>query len=571
MSMDLATRAAISIDMLPLERSLEPALEQVVVDDHLHLPDMFAITLRDPDGDALQRSRVRIGSTVRISGAGVGQRTESPIIHGEVTALEAHYGPNGARVVVRGYDHSHRLSGGARTEVYRDVTDTDVARTIATRAGIQPGQMDDAGVSHAYILQSNQSDLEFLYERAREVGFDVAVIEGRLDFRRPPEASEAPREGDYASSDPLQLVLGTNLLEFHPRITAASQVREVEVRGWDPAAKDVVVGQARAQTTAAEVSERPDGLAQAVGRDRIVAPGRPVGDQQAIDAEAAAIAERIASSHAEAEGVARGHPALKAGVAVSVSGVGDPFNGRYMLTRTRHVFDDQGYRTELYISGRQDRSLLGLTSARSSREGAGQLMRGLAVAIVTDNADPEDLGRVKVRFPTLDEQHESDWVRVAQLGAGPDSGFVVLPEVNDEVIVGFESGDIRRPYVLGGLWNGQDRPPLGDGLFSDGRVLRRGFVSRAGHRLVFFDDDSRSGIGLVSADDSIRIGMRQSDSELTINSDGSATITAGQISIEASGDLSIRASGSLALEGSGGVTIESGGTVDIDGAIIQLN
>ena len=84
---------------------------------------------------------------------------------------------------------------------------------------------------------------------------------------------------------------------------------------------------------------------------------------------------------------------------------------------------------------------------------------GVVVGIVTDNDDPERLGRVKLRFPSLSADYESHWARVAAPGNGASRGTVWIPEVNDEVLVAFEGGDRQRPFVLGGLWNGKDTPP----------------------------------------------------------------------------------------------------------------
>ena len=532
MSSDYATRAAIAIDGTALDGSLVSLVERVLVDDHLHLPDMFTVTLRDPDRDVAERAKVRIGSTIGISGVAVGQRSESLLVSGEVTSLEGEYGPDGARFIIRGFDKSHRMVGGVRTETYRDVTDSDVVRTIAGRTGVEVGQVDESGVTHQHLSQANLSDWDFLMSRAREVGFDVAVSDGKLCFRRPPAASTAPGSGDYDSTDPLQLVLGGNLLEFYPRITALGQVREVEVRGWDPAQKQAIVGTAAAATSSVSVTETPAHLAEVSGRERWVGINRPLAQQSAADVAATAEAERIASSFLEAEGIARGHPGLKAGATVSVTGVAEPFEGRYTLTHTRHVFDDEGYRTHLSVSGRHDRSLLGLTGSGSgdaSSAASGGHIAGLLVALVTDNADPQALGRVKLKFPTLSDAYESDWARLAQPGAGPDSGMTMLPEVNDEVLVGFESGDIRRPYVIGGLWNGQDKPRLGDGLFDNGAVTRRGIISRVGHRIVFMDGAAKSGVCLVSGDDSLRLALKQSDSSLELHSDGTITVRSARV------------------------------------------
>ena len=576
MSAGFATKPTITVDGLPLNRDLEPVMERVVVDDHLHLPDMFAITFRDADRQVLGKTRISIGSGVRISGTAMGQTVESLLINGEVTALEGEYERDGARLVVRGYDQSHRLIGGKRTETYRDVTDADIGRAIAEGAGVEVGQIDETSTTHEHISQANLSDWDFLVSRAREIGFDMGVLDGKFFFRRPAEAADGPGEGDYRASDPLQLVMGTSLLSFYPRVTAAQQVSEVEVRGWDVLQKEPIVSTAAAATHSAELTDTPNELASIAGNGRSVVAASLFAAQGAADDAATAEAERLASSFAEAEGVARGHPELKAGAAVSVSGVAEPFAGRYTLTHTRHVFDDEGYRTELIVSGRQDRSLLGLTSIGASvgsRSADDPARNGVMVGLVTDNADPEDLGRVKLKFPALDDGYESDWARMVQAGAGPERGTVIMPEVNDEVLVIFEAGDIRRPYVIGGLFNGQDKPRLGDGdLFDNGAVTRRGFVSKEGHRIVFLDSDRKSGVCLLSGDDSLRFALKQSDSTITMHSDGTISITSrDKIEVESDADITVKSSMNLSLEGAAGVKIESSGVVDIDGSLIQLN
>lgn len=575
MSPEYATRPTITVDGMPFDPALVPLTELVEVDDHLNLPDRFAIVLADRDGETLTRTRMRIGSAVRVTGQALGERSETILFDGEVTSLEGAYGREGARIIIRGYDQSHRLVGLERTETYQDVTDSDIARTIAGRAGLAVGNIDESALTHEHISQFGMSDWDFLWARAREIGFDVRVVEGKLEFKQRPSSAGAPTAGDLGSHQPLQLVWGANLQEFYPRITAAEQVREVEVRGWDLMAKQELVAQAAATTTSAQLEDTPASLSGVTGRDRRVIGGRALSQQSAVDEAAAAEAESIASTHAEADGVAFGNPALKAGAAVSVSGVGR-FSGRYVLTQTRHTFDGSGYKTTFQVAGRHDRSLLGLVgggsgSTASSAAGSSRI-EGFMTAIVTGNVDPEDLGRVKVKFPAFDAAYESFWARVALPGAGPDSGLVFLPDVQDEVLVGFEYGDIRRPYVIGGLWNGQDKPPLGDALFDNGHVRRRGIVSRSGHKMVFFDDASKSGIGLLSGDNSIRISMNQTGSQLSLHSDGTVEVRSkGDMTLKADGNLTIKAGANLELEGGANVKLKGGSIVDIDGALIQLN
>jgi uncharacterized protein involved in type VI secretion and phage assembly len=179
-----------------------------------------------------------------------------------------------------------------------------------------------------------------------------------------------------------------------------------------------------------------------------------------------------------------------------------------------------------------------------------------------------------VRFPWLADDYESWWARVAQLGAGPDRGAVWLPEVNDEVLVAFEHGDTRRPVVVGNLWNGVDNPPFGDGLIdgSTGAVRRRGFVSKKNHRLVFLDEDSKSGVALLSGDSKLRLSLNETTTTIRVTADGTVEISGTRgVDISSDGAISIHAGTTLELKGDAGVTIDGGPKVDVDGGVIQLN
>ncbi|MDQ3855312.1 MAG: phage baseplate assembly protein V, partial [Chloroflexota bacterium] len=110
----------------------------------------------------------------------------------------------------------------------------------------------------------------------------------------------------------------------------------------------------------------------------------------------------------------------------------------------------------------------------------------MVVGLVTNNQDPDGLGRVKVKFPWLSDEDESSWARIVTPMAGNDRGLYFLPEVDDEVLVAFEHGDVRFPYVLGALWNGKDKPPESN---DDGRNDQRTIKSRSGHIIRLDDGD----------------------------------------------------------------------------------
>src|SRR3990172_1598264 len=258
------------------------------------------------------------------------------------------------------------MSAGRWTQTYQNAKDSHLARDVAKRYGLEIGTIDDSGPVLPHVSQFNVSDWDFLRARAREIGFEAAVSDGKFHFRKPRPADQAPAAGDYTSGAPLQLVFGRELLEFRPRITAAGQVADVSVRSWDVMTKAAILHEAKASTTSVALKNNPADLAATFGSRRHAVVDRPLATQAEAEMAASALSEAIASTWAEADGVARGNPMLRAGSAVNISVVAECFAGRYTLTRTRHVFDQDGYRTHFVVSGRQERSLLGLTSMGAS-------------------------------------------------------------------------------------------------------------------------------------------------------------------------------------------------------------
>jgi len=236
------------------------------------------------------------------------------------------------------------------------------------------------------------------------------------------------------------------------------------------------------------------------------------------------------------------------------------------------------------VSGRQERSLYGLAAPGGPAAGAAPV-RGVVPAQVTNAADPEGTGRVKLRFPWLSDSYESDWARAVQLGGGSNRGALVLPEVNDEVLVAFEQGDLNRPYVVGGLYNGVDKPRKGavDTVDSgSGAVNRRAFVSRTGHRLEFLEAaGGANGIQLVTGDDKFRLELDGKGTQVVVHSDGTILVEAKNgVTVDAgSGDIALTGK-TIALTAKQGVTVDAGaGTlgltsktkVDMRGTQVSVN
>ena len=524
----MATSATfvVEVDGTKLPADIAELLTSAYVDSSLRLPDAFMLRFRDPNRIVVEKSKVKMGSTVNITLASTQTDTPEKLISAEVTSLEAEIGSPGSFTIVRGYDPAHRLFRGRHTKAYTQATASDAVTQVAQRAKLPAGQIDSSKTVFDHLGQFGQTDWEFLDGLAKRIGYELTMRENKVDFRPREEAKSAPAQ-DTGKTNPLVLRLGSDLLRFRSVITAAEQVAEIEVRGWDVAQKRKIVSTVPAGTKSVDLpTMKPADMAKPFGDPKYVASDVAYRTQSEADTAAEALAEEIGSSFAEIDAVARGNPKLRANVGIKIENAGEPFDGKYTITSARHRYDPThgGYTTAFSVTGRQERSLYGLASG-GSRAAAGA---GIVIAQVSDANDPSNQGRVKLTFPWLSDDYVSDWARTMQPGAGKDRGAMVIPEVGDEVLVAFEQQDPQRPYVLGGLYNGTDTPSSkGPGLIDSGSgaVNRRSVVSRNGHRIDLLDEDGKTeGITAETGDGKLKIFLDSVGTKSQIHSDGEVLI-----------------------------------------------
>jgi phage baseplate assembly protein V len=201
--------------------------------------------------------------------------------------------------------------------------------------------------------------------------------------------------------------------------------------------------------------------------------------------------------------------------------------------------------------------------------GTGERFFGVAIGVVTNNKDPDGLGRVKMSLPWMADQVESDWARVVTPMAGAGRGIYFLPEVNDEVLVAFEHGNPDVPYVLGGLWNGKDKPPASN---SDGKNDVRTIRSRSGSQIRLTDTDGDASIEIIDSSGQNRIVIRAKDNSITITCAGDLTISADKGKLKLSGEsVEIAATTTVKAEGSQGMDLKSSGQLTIKGSAVNIN
>jgi phage protein D len=336
----LAPEFAVSVNASPLPKEAMADLIKLSIVDDVDAPSMFTITTVAWDTRQMKPKWIdddlfREGNPVQLS-FGYRDRTQSAL-SGEITGVEADFPETRPpTLTVRGYDRRHHLMRSRRTRSFTNCKDSDIASQIASEANLRPS-VEDSHVVLPYVMQHNQTDLEFLGTRAQRIHFEVAVDDRTLLFR--------PRK--VAAAADLTLRREVELLSFRPRLSTLGQVPNLEVRGWDPSKKQEIVGRAEpGQAPSMGTTTGPSAVQRAFGTAPSSRVASPVQSQDEADSMARQGFSEMALGYVQAEGVCIGEPRMRPGTVVKIEGVGQRFSGNYYVTSVEQTFRPTGgYRT----------------------------------------------------------------------------------------------------------------------------------------------------------------------------------------------------------------------------------
>ncbi|NGO72245.1 VgrG-related protein [Streptomyces boncukensis] len=553
----------VEINGSELPPKLAPMLVDGWVDQGAGVPASFRLTFRDPKRKLLKRLGATFGSKVVLTPVADGQGAGKPLLTGEVTALEADYDGTGSFTVIRGYDYGHRLLRRRRVAAYTGETASSIVTKLAGLAGVPVGRIEGRA-KYEFISQANVTDWDFIARLAEENEMVMSLDAlGMFHFVSPKSASGAPSPESGSDRSPFILKSRVDILRLRTAVTAADQVGEVETRGWDVERAEEVVGTSRDTANPRfAIDTTPAEAAGAFKKTKLVQTATPYDKVAEAERAAGALLDEVTSSFTELELVVHGNPELRPGVPVALADVGYPFEGKYTTTSVRHVFGNgQRYESWITVSGRQWRSLYGLTSGGSDTV---PRLPSVANAVVTDvdTSDPDQRGWVKLKFPWLDDTYVSDWTRSVQPG-GQRGGGIFPMDVGDEVLVAFDRGALDHPFVIGGLYNGRDKPSeVKDARLYTGarnQASRHTLADRTGNRLDLLSQPtggSKQGVRLTTGDEKLTVNLDRAETEITVDSEGAVRIKGGK-------SVSVEAGTELELSARRKVTIKSGGIVDI--------
>jgi phage protein D len=517
------------------------------------------VQIQDPRASDMDKHPLKVGAQLEIKLGARDDQQLKTVFKGQIASVEPNFEPGNTTISVRAYDLAHKLNRGKKTKSWQNATTSDIVKEVAQGAGLQPGTVDSTGSPHPYMAQSAETDWEFCWRLADLEDFEFVVEDRKFHFRR------ANHQGRSVT-----LRLGEQLRSFRPRATGVQQLDEVVVRAYDPKTKQTFTGRANSAERSSKIGIDPDQLGSDLGGGTLTITDRPAFSQDEANRIAQAKLNQLANAALEAEGVAFGAPELEAGSKVKVEGVGSKFSGEYTITSVEHSWGMAGYDTKFKISGRSPRTLTDLVNPKQQRS----IGDSLVIGIVTNNNDPDKQGRVRVKFPAIDDSMEGWWARVATASAGKDRGLLMLPVVGEEVVVGFESGDTRKPVVLGSVFNGKDTPgeeiAATDGSFglkSDQKII----IKSKDQTMIVTGADL-----VVEVDGNLKETVsgnheRQVDGNVKDKVSGSLEQqVSSSLKISSNASIEIVSSASMKLQAGASLDIQASGTVNIKGATVNL-
>jgi uncharacterized protein involved in type VI secretion and phage assembly len=451
-------RLVAELDGAPLSGDEARALGEVRVQQRLSLPALCELSFENPPVAFAERAHALPGAGLRL---GVEGRPQG-LFAGEITAATLEYGPAGALTVrVRAYDRLHRLRKRQPLRRHAQLSAAALVQEVVADLGLrveaeQPGPRRDA------VLQHRHSDFELIAEGAERAGLYFTLRGDTLHL--------LTLEG---IGSPVPIRLGDNLLEARFEVNGERACRAVDVLGWDPWAAEPRRGGARepraGRRTEAEVA--PERLG---GTGALVLTNQALQSEEQAEALAQAELDRRSAGEVTLQGTLEGDPDLRPGTPVVVAGVATALAGRYVLTAVTHRVDrEHGFLSDVETAPPVPRAC--------------PVGNHATVGVVTEVADPEGLGRVRVSLPGLGDL-ESDWLEVVSPAAGPGKGLVALPDAGDRVLVAFVGNDPAQGVVLGGLY-GVTPPP--DPGVDGGRVRRFTLVTSGGQGIRLDDGAER--------------------------------------------------------------------------------
>jgi Rhs element Vgr protein len=497
------------------------------------------------------------GAEITIN-AGYGQTGET-IFEGVVVKHSIKItGDNYARLVIECRDKAVGMTIGRKNANYVDSKDSDIITTLIGNHSDLSADVDATTTSHNELVQYYCTDWDYLLSRAEVNGLLVIVDDGTVAVKAP----------QTSSSPDLAVTYGEDLMEFHGDIDARTQLSAVKGTSWDMKSQAVVEGKEAGPQTLNEQGDLDSAtLAGVVGPGSFRLQTAATVEKTVLDAWADSQQLKAGLARIRGSMKFQGSAKAKAGKLIEVKGVGNRFSGNAFVSAVNHYISDGNWTTEVDFGMSSDWFAERRDLVAPPASGLLPGVEGLQVGVVKKlDEDPEGQNKVQVSVPVLQADTEGIWARLANYYASDGTGSFFIPEIGDEVVLGYINNDPSQPVILGSLYSSKLKPPYS--LTADN--FTKAIVTK-GQMKIEFDDDKK--IITVTTPGENKIVVNDEDTLILLEdqNNNKVELSSGGIVLDSPKDISITAMGKITIDATGQVGISSKADVNVDGNNINGN
>lgn len=501
------------------------------------------------------------------------QSDDNTIFKGIIIKMSIKIRAGGASMLVlECRDETVKMTIGRKSKYFLEVKDSDIISQIADNYSGFSTTAEATKVTHKEVIQYDCTDWDFVVARAEANGKICFTDDGQLNVKAP----------QLSQSAVLSLLYGATILELDAEIDARHQLKNVTSKSWSYADQQIVETEAADPSVALNGNLTSSDLANVIGLDKFILNHGGKVEENELQAWGDALLLKRQLAKVRGRVKCKGVHTVKPGMIIELGGVGDRFNGKAFVSAVQHFVAAGDW--QLNIQFGVDPEWFTETNIINDKPSAGLLaaVHGLQTGIVTQlESDPDGENRIKVRMPIISSSDDGIWARISTLDAGKERGSFFLPEIGDEVIVGFINDDPRDAVVLGMVHSSKLPAPL----TAEDTNHKKGFTTRSKMKMIF-DDEKKSftletpaGKKIIVDEDAGEIKiMDENDNKLVMDSNGILIQSNGKIEIKATQDLKMeglniemKAQAKFAAEASAAAEVKASGSLTLKGATVMIN
>ncbi|WP_323816523.1 type VI secretion system tip protein VgrG [Cellvibrio sp. NN19] len=547
------TSGVVSFNILVDGTALSTSIEIISIDISAWVNRINTATLVLNDGDMPEAKFPNSDSATFVPGATIKiqlgyDQTVTDIFTGVIIKHSVKItSQNDARLVVECKDKALAMTIGRKNANYIDKKDSDIITSLIGNSSGLTAAVTATTFQHKELVQFYSSDWDFMLARAEANGMLVTLDAGTVTVA-PPQVSAAAV---------LTVTYGIDLIDFNAELDARNQYGNVTSNGWD------LASQALLQQTATPEALNEQGNITSATLASVLA----VNDfrlQSTVPQDSSLLtswakAQQLKSGLARIRGHVsfQGSALAKPGVIIELAGVGDRFNGSAFVSGVHHRVVDGNWitRTEFGMSPNWFSEINELEAPLAAGLNAG--VNGLHVGTVLklDN-DPEAQYRIQVSIPEMSAATDGFWARLANFYSSNSFGAFFIPEIGDEVVLGFFNGDPSHPVILGSLYSSAKKPPYTPEAANNTKAL----VTRTQMKMEFNEEKKIITI-ITPANNQIVISDDGKSILLQDQNSNKVTLDSAGISLDSPKDITLKAQGKIVLNATG--NIEASSQMDI--------